>query len=118
MVGSNVSIVCNFVSLNVKGIREKSKRQKIFEWCRDKRTDIIFLQETYSTRDIEDNWKQQWSGSVYFSHGTCHSKGVIILIDSKLDAQILKVITDEDGRFIIMECVVQILQFPDRESVS
>ena len=58
----SVSIDCNFVSLNVKGIREEAKRQKIFEWFTDKRADIIFLQETFSTRDIEERWKKQWKG--------------------------------------------------------
>ena len=37
---------CNFLSLNVKGIREKNKRERIFAWCREKQADIIFLQET------------------------------------------------------------------------
>ena len=48
-----------------------------------------------------------WDGSVYFSHGTTHSKGVTVLIDSKLDIQVINVNADRDGRYIIIECVIQ-----------
>ena len=41
------------ISLNVRGIREKVKRKRILEWCKNKRGDIIFLHETYSTPDVE-----------------------------------------------------------------
>ena len=36
-----------------------------------------------------------------FSHGTNHSKGVMILINPSLDCKIEKVITDKNGRFVI-----------------
>ena len=38
-----------------------------------------------------------------FSHGTNHSKGVMILINPSLDCKIEKVITDKNGRFIIQK---------------
>ncbi|CAH3040123.1 unnamed protein product, partial [Pocillopora meandrina] len=48
--------------------------------------DIIFLQETYSTVDVEDIWKTQWQGKLHSAHGSNHSCG---------------------GRSIIMEAEVQ-----------
>ena len=38
-----------------------------------------------------------------FSHGTNHSKGVMILINPLLDCKIEKIITDKNGRFIIQK---------------
>ena len=38
-----------------------------------------------------------------FSHGTNHSKGVMILINPLLDCKIDKIITDKNGRFIIQK---------------
>ena len=38
-----------------------------------------------------------------FSHGSTYSKGVMILINPKLDCQIEKVIADKDGRYIIVD---------------
>ena len=91
----------------MKGIRKKTKRESIFTWLRDKQADIAFLQETYSTIEIEDEWRSMWDGSVYFSHGTNHSKGVTVLIDSKLDIQVINANADKDGRYIIIECIIQ-----------
>ena len=87
MEWNNISLACNLVTLNVKGIRDKTKRESIFTWLKDKQADVAFLQETYSTIEIEDEWRSLWDGNVYFSHGTNHSKGVTVLIDSKLDIQ-------------------------------
>ena len=36
------------ISLNVRGIRDLSKRKAIFSWIRKQKADITFLQETYS----------------------------------------------------------------------
>ena len=63
------------LSLNVRGIRTFEKRKAIFNWLSKSGADICFLQETYSTRDVENIWKKQWRGNLFFSHGTCHSKG-------------------------------------------
>ena len=38
-----------------------------------------------------------------FSHGSTNSKGVMILINPKLDCKIKKVIEDKDGRYIIAD---------------
>ena len=78
---------CNFISLNVKGIRDKNKRRNIFNWCKEKGGNIIFLQETFSTQDIVNKWNSMWEGKCIYSHGTNHSRGVMILIDSRLDFQ-------------------------------
>ena len=61
---------CNFISLNVKGIREKHKRDRIFAWSREKRADIVFLQETFSSRDVEEKWATEWNGRCIYSHGS------------------------------------------------
>ena len=38
----------SLVSLNVRGIREQTKRKSIFSHQKDKRADVYFLQKTYS----------------------------------------------------------------------
>ena len=55
LMGAN-SIECNFITLNVKSIIDRNKRGNIYSWCIDKCGDIIFLQETFSTPDIERDW--------------------------------------------------------------
>jgi exonuclease III len=70
--------------LNVRRIRDFKKRNTMFTWINNKKADI-FLQETYSTPEIVNYWKLQWKGDMYFSHGSNHSKGVLILIRDNMD---------------------------------
>ena len=51
------------LSLNARGIRTFEKRKALFQWLnKDK--------ETYSTVYVENIWKSQWKGDLYFAHGT------------------------------------------------
>ena len=72
------------ISLNVRGIRDFAKRKAIFSWIEKQNADIAFLQETYSTPDIVEKWRFQWPGKMFYSHGTNHSRSVLILINDKL----------------------------------
>lgn len=40
-------------------------------------------------------------GEVFFSHGTNHSKGTMILIKPKINCKVEKQICDKNGRFLI-----------------
>ena len=95
------------MSLNVRGIRSTIKRKTLFTWLDERKYDIIFLQESYSTLDVENIWKTQWQGKLQFAHGSNHSCGVMILVRSDLDFSIKSVNLDSEGRSIIMEVDVQ-----------
>ena len=88
----------NLLSLNVRGIRTFEKRKAVFSWLVNSDVDIIFLQETYSTRDIENIWRKQWKGEMFFSHGSNHSRGVLVLIKNNLDFKIHSTKVDSQGR--------------------
>ena len=47
------------LSLNARGIHSPVKRQALLIWLQKQKMDIIFLQETYSTKEVENNWKRQ-----------------------------------------------------------
>ena len=67
-------------SLNVRGLRNRTKRKKVFRMLKQNNFDIICLQETYITCDVADQWKLEWGGELIYSEGTPHSKGQIVLI--------------------------------------
>ena len=48
-----------------------------------------------------------WEGSTYFSHGSNHSKGVLVLIAPRIDIEILQVLKDSEGRYIFIDCKFQ-----------
>jgi len=76
-------------------------------WLNERRYDIVFLQETYSTVEVEDIWKTQWQGKLFFSHGTNRSCGVMALVRSDLDFKLNSVNADNEGRYLIIEAEVQ-----------
>ena len=91
------------ISLNARGIRDFHKRKAIFSWINKQNADIAFLQETYSTPEIVDEWRFQWHGNIYYSHGTNHSKGVLILVSDKLQFELKSLSQDSDGRYVLID---------------
>ena len=66
-----------------------------------------FLQETYSTKEIENQWKMKWQGEIFFAHGSAHGRGDAIFIRDKRDFNLKSVETDMEGRFIFLDCSIQ-----------
>ena len=54
----------------------KNERQSLIGWKNKKLT--CFIQERYSTVEVENQWKKQWHGNILFSHGSGHSCGVAV----------------------------------------
>ena len=96
----------NLLSLNVRGIRTFEKRKAVFSWLVNSDADIFFLSETYSIRDIENIWRKQWKGEMFFSHGSNHSRGVLIPIRDNLDFKIHSTKVDSQGRYIFLEAYI------------
>ena len=91
------------LSLNVRGLNKSIKRRTIFRWLHKQNHQVIFLQESYCSKDLAPVWENEWGGKAFFSHGTNHSKGVITLINPSLNFKVEKVIPDKQGRFIILK---------------
>ena len=62
---SKENVNFKILSLNVRGIRSPEKRKALFIWLNKQNADIIYLQETYSSKDIENMWRTQWSGKMW-----------------------------------------------------
>ena len=71
-------------------IRDLQKRKSIFTWIEKQKSDITFLQETYSTPEILTDWKFQWRGEMIYSHGSNHSRVVLVLINEQLQFELKK----------------------------
>ena len=56
---------------------------------------------------MEHIWKKQWKGDMFFSHGTGHSKGVLILVKDQLDFKLQLIKVDSQGRYILLEAIIQ-----------
>lgn len=91
------------ISVNVRGLNKSLKCHAVFKWLHHQNCSFIFLQDTYNSKESENTWRVEWGGKIVFNHGTNHSKGTMILFHPKLDFKIEKLITDKNGRYIILD---------------
>jgi hypothetical protein len=92
-------------TFNVRGLRDKTKRNRLFNYFKKNMKGIICLQETYSVPGDLDVWTKEWAGSLYINSGTTHSRGVAVLLPKGMDYTIHKIQQDENGRYICIEGV-------------
>ena len=96
------------LSLNARGIRSFDRRKSFLNWLFKSSADICFLQETYSTPEVENEWKKQRKGKTFFSHGTNPSRGVLlILVKDQLDFRLQSLKVGSQGRHILFEALIQ-----------
>ena len=96
----------NILSLNIRGLRQKQKRISVFDWI--KRTHygekcFVFMQETHSSIDIEQEWESDWGNDILYNHGTTNSCGVLIIPPKNHDYVINCVFKDPHGRLIVVK---------------
>ena len=58
-------------TLNTRGMRNTLKRKTVFRYLKEKKPDIVTLQETYITDSVIDEWKKQWKGHFFLLDRNC-----------------------------------------------
>lgn len=90
-------------SLNVNGMRDKSKADTVIEFIKLKKLDVIFLQETHSDANNEVDWRLWWRNECVLTHGTNLSAGTAILFSPSIKAKVLKKSEIEPGRCLAVK---------------
>ena len=90
------------LTYNIRGLADSSKCRSIFNYLHTKKYDIVYMQETHSSKKIEKIWSAEWGSKIWFAHGSTNSKGVAILFKKNTPLTVHNVITDENGRFLIL----------------
>ena len=98
----------NFISNNANGLRSSIKRIKIFEYLKQKISGngIIFIQESHSSEDTFSEWKDDFAGQIFFSHGSTNSRGVMIGYHENENFNAKKISRDKDGRILIINAEI------------
>ena len=50
------------LSLNVRGLNKTIKRRQVFRLLHQQKSDVVFLQETYSSAQKLKSWEAEWGG--------------------------------------------------------
>ena len=66
----------------------------------------MYFCNTRNAKCVEEIWRSEWGGKIHYSHGSSHSKGVMILFNPKLDFQLESTVTDKHGRYLMLEVTI------------
>ena len=102
-----------FITNNIKEIQNNSKRLSVVEYFRNKlgNNGILFLQETHSTFNNENIWKNDFNGPVFYSYGTSQSCGVFIAYFGNLNFSVNKQVGDKNGRIPILHVNIDEIRY-------
>ena len=93
------------VTYNVKGLRQKAKRVKIFEFLKTKvPCGIIMLQEAHCVDTDLEEWTNELDCDVFLNSGSSNSCGTLIAFTKNLNSTISYNFKDDLGRLQIISC--------------
>ena len=105
-------------TINVNGMHERAKCNKLFASLRGINCDIYLLQETHARYQNEGKeWDMDWGGPAYFSPGTNRSAGVGLLVNPRSQIKIVSTKSDKMGRIITAKLEHTKLCFPNCKPV-
>ena len=84
------------------------KRIKIIKYFKYKigNNGIVFLQETHSSEDIYNEWRDDFKGHIFFSHSMQSSCGVMIGFLGSITFLPKSICKDKNGRILIIEAEI------------
>ena len=91
-----------FISWNVKGLNGPVKRARIFNHLKYLKCEIAFLQETHLLLKDQIRLRKAWVGHMFHSSFNSKTRGTAILIHKKIQFSATTVISDPQGRFVIV----------------
>ena len=91
------------LTCNVRGINAKLKRRQVYKFLHESNADIVFLQETHSSPNMERVWKNEWGGKIIYDHGNSKARGVALLFKKGMEVKVKKSVWSGEGRYLLSE---------------
>ena len=95
------------LSLNCRGLRNKTKRYDVMNYLKNLKAEIICLQDTHLTESDWNDCRNLWDGEVILHGERTNARGVAILINNTLEYQIKRIEKDGQGNAIILYLQIQ-----------
>ena len=93
-------------SLNVNGLGDFKKRKDVFNYLRDLKNDIYFLQETHFITNQENFIRAAWGYETWVAGIESNSKGVAILFNSSFEYKLHDIIRDPNGSYLALDITI------------
>ena len=89
------------------GLSVANKRRDLFHYVRNKKYNIICLQDVHVNEKLEPFIKAEWGYDIYFSSYTTMSRGVMVLSNNNFEQKVKRIKTDKNGNCIILDMVIE-----------
>uniref|UniRef100_A0A3B1IT35 Reverse transcriptase domain-containing protein n=1 Tax=Astyanax mexicanus TaxID=7994 RepID=A0A3B1IT35_ASTMX len=99
---AGTSTPLRFISWNIRGMGNPVKRSRVFAHLKRLNSDLVFLQETHLRNKDHSRLNCSWVGQIFHSNFNSKARGVAILINKKVQFSCTNVISDRNGRFLIV----------------
>ena len=100
-MASNASFkIC---SKNVNGIGNFTKRKDVFNYLREQKYDVCFLQETHLLTGMENLVRSTWGYNVWLAGATTNANGVAILFSPTFEYKLYNIHRDPNGCYIALD---------------
>ncbi len=96
----------NILSLNVNGLNSAVKRTRVLEYLHRKSISCALIQETHLKQSDVARFQNKYYKLIAFSCAQNKTKGVLILVNRKLNLTIEHIGSDEKGRFVFIRCKI------------
>ncbi len=95
----------NILSLNVNGLNSAVKRTRVLEYLHRKSISCALIQEMHLKQSDVARFQNKYYKLAAFSSAQNKTKGVLILVNRKLNLTIEHLGSDEKGRFVFIRCI-------------
>ena len=90
----------NVLKVNVNGLNNLNKRDKIFNLLKAKKIDIALLQENHSTKTTDIQRQKKWTGTSFWNSGPTHQSVLVaITFNEKFQGKIQGISMTMQERF-------------------
>ncbi len=96
----------NILSLNVNGLHSAVKRTRVLEYLHHKSISCALIQETHLKQSDVARFQNKYYKLAAFSSTQNKTKGVLILVNRKLNLTIEHLGSDEKGIFVFIRCKI------------
>ena len=82
------------LTFNCNGINDNNKRKDVFEYTRQQKSSIIFLQETHLKFEAECFIRSGWGLGCFLSGAETNKNGVAVLFNDAFEHKMLNVVSN------------------------
>ena len=90
-------------SFNSNGLGDFRKRKDVFDYLRNMKHDIYFIQESHILEKNENFIRASWGYNCFASGNSTNSKGVLILLNNTFEYKLHSIVKDPEGCYLILD---------------